>query len=203
MGRTRLELRPSPVTFILVMRILTVNLKRTVTALGVALLLSGPAWAGPDIPALLEKLRTASEEEAKRAERDLERAWASSGSASMDLLLKRGRDALGAGEVKKAIEHFTALTDHAPDFAEGWNARATAYFQAGLFGPAMGDLERALALNPDNFNAIFGLGVMFQEMGDVRRAALLYRRVLTLNPHHENAADALSALKREGIGRTL
>ena len=200
---TRLELRPSPVTFILVMRILTVNLKHTVTALGVVLLLSGPSWAGSDIPDLLETLRSAPAEEAKRAERDLERAWRKSGSASMDLLLKRGRDALSAGEVGKAIEHLTALVDHAPEFAEGWNARATAYFQAGLYGPALTDLEQALALNPDNFNAIFGLGVMFQELGNARRAAELYRRVLSLNPHHENAADALESLKRDGIGRTL
>ena len=59
---------------------------------------------------------------------------------------------------RAAIEHLTALTDHAPDFAEGWHARATAYFRAVLLGPAMDDLQRALVLNPDNFDAVFGLG---------------------------------------------
>lgn len=182
-----------------------VNLKHTVTALGVLVLLCGPAHAeqSPRIAELLEALRTAAPEQAKAAERNIQREWSKSGSAAMDLLLKRGRDALAVGEFSVAIDHLTALTDHAPDFAEGFHARATAYYRADLYGPALDDLETALALNPDNFNAIFGLGVLFEELGDSRRAAELYRRVLVLNPHHENAEKAIEQLKSEGIGRTL
>ena len=44
---------------------------------------------------------------------------------------------------------------------------------------------------------------MVQEFGDLRRAATLYRKVLALNPHHENAQMALDALRRDGIGREL
>ena len=182
-----------------------VNLKHTVTALGVLVLLCGPANAqqSPQVAELLEALRTASPEQAQAAERNIQREWSKSGSAAMDLLLMRGRDALAVGEFATAIDHLTALTDHAPDFAEGFHARATAYYRADLYGPALDDLETALALNPDNFNAIFGLGVLFEELGDSRRAAELYRRVLALNPHHENAEKALEQLKSEGIGRTL
>lgn len=187
------------------MRRYPVNLKHIVTALGVAVLLCGPVGAQETtrIEQLLETLRTASPEQANAAERDVEREWSRSGSAAMDLLLKRGRAAMAVGEFTTAIEHFTALTDHAPDFAEGFHARATAYYRADLYGPALDDLETALALNPDNFNAIFGLGVLFEEFDDNRRAAQLYRRVLALNPHHENAAKALEQLKKSGIGRTL
>lgn len=187
------------------MRMKSVNLKHTVAALGVLVLLCGPAGAQDSarLQSLLETLRNAPSEQAQTAERDLEREWSRSGSAAMDLLLKRGRAALAAGKVDEAIEHLTALTDHAPDFAEGYHARATAYYRADLYGPAVLDLERALTLNPDNFNAIFGLGVVFEELDDSRRAAELFRRVLALNPHHENATKALEQLKSEGIGRTL
>lgn len=187
------------------MRIKLVNLKHTVAALGCAVLLCGPASAqqSPKLAELLETLRTSTPEQAQAAERDVEREWSRSGSAAMDLLLKRGREALAVGEFSVAIDHLTALTDHAPDFAEGFHARATAYYRAELFGPALDDLERALALNPDNFNAIFGLAVLFEELGDDRRSAELFRRVLALNPHHENAEKALEQFKRRGIGRTL
>ncbi len=110
---------------------------------------------------------------------------------------------MAKGDFDLAIDHFTALTDHAPGFAEGFHARATAYFRAELYGPAVDDLETALSLNPDNFNAIFGLGTLFEEFGRTRRAADLYRRVLALHPHHENATKALESLRRDGIGRTL
>lgn len=187
------------------MRMNLVNLKHTVAALGVLVLLCCPAVAQDSgrIEALLEALRTSSPETAEAAERDLQREWSRSGSAAMDLLLKRGRDALAVGEFGTAIEHFTALTDHAPKFAEGFHARATAYYRADIYGPAIDDLETALSLNPDNFNAIFGLGILLQELGDTRKAAQLYRRVLALNPHHEIAKSALEQLKAEGIGRTL
>nr|WP_300016337.1 tetratricopeptide repeat protein [uncultured Roseobacter sp.] len=178
-------------------------LKRVVTAFVIALVFVAPAQAQQSEEALLQQLREAPESEASRLDRELSLIWDRSGSASMDLLLKRGRDALEQEETEKAINHLTALTDHAPDFAEGWHARATAFYQAGLYGPALDDLERALALNPNNYNAIFGLGVMLQEFGDHDRAAAAFERVLALHPNHENAKTAMEQLKRRGIGRTL
>jgi tetratricopeptide (TPR) repeat protein len=211
MAATHLEMRRQPVTFTNVMRIKPVNLKRHLTAIGSILLLSGlvmgaivpGARAELAPPELLDKLRSATQDEAQKIEREVETVWARSGSPAMDLLLKRGRDALEAGNIPLAIDHLTALTDHAPDFAEGYHMRAQAYFRAELYGPALDDLETTLALNPDNYNAIFGFGVMVQEFGDLRRAAELYRRVLAIHPNHENAQSALAAMKRDGVGREL
>jgi tetratricopeptide (TPR) repeat protein len=185
------------------MRNRPVNLKHTVAAIGPLLLLCGSGWAEVAPPELLEKLRQAAPAQAGRIAKEVTRYWARSGSAAMDLLLERGRRAMEQGNFPLAIEHFTALTDHAPDFAEGYHARAEAYFRSNLYGPALADLEQALALNPNHFEAIFGFAVMVQEFGDPRRAAELYRRVLAIHPNHENAQTALSRLKRDGIGREL
>ncbi len=152
---------------------------------------------------LLDKLRGASETEAPRVVKEIELEWSRSGSAAMDLLLRRGREAMEAGNYPLAIEHLTALTDHAPGFAEGFHARAEAYFRADLYGPALDDLEITLALDPTHFDAMFGLAVMFQEFGDLRKAAKLYRRVLAMHPNHENAKAAIARMKRDGIGREL
>jgi len=180
-----------------------VNLKHIVTALGFVLLLCGQTLAQRAPAELFEQLQTAPPIEAKRIEREIETAWSRSGSPTMDLLLKRGREALEEDDIPLAIEHLTALTDHAPDFAEGFHLRALAYYRAELYGPAMDDLEMTLALNPEQYNAIFGFAAMVQEFGDLAAASKLYRRVLELNPHHENAQKALDALRRDGIGRTL
>lgn len=150
-----------------------------------------------------DALRTAEPAEAARLTREIERAWAQSGSTALDMLLRRGRDALEDDNPDIAIEHLTAVTDHAPEFAEGWHARATAYYMKGLYGPALDDLQRALILNPDNYNAIFGLGVMLQEFGDYVRARSAFEQVLDLHPNHENATKALEQLKAKGIGREL
>ncbi len=181
----------------------TANRYPIVTAFVLTVMYSLPLAAEEPVDGLLQQLRTAEPGAAKQIERQLEREWAKSGSVALNMLLERGREALAEEDTEAAIGHLTALTDHAPDFAEGWHARATAYYQAGLYGPALGDLERALALNPENYNAIFGLGVMLEEFGDLRRAEDAFERVLDLNPNHERATEALQRLKRQGIGLDL
>ena len=163
----------------------------------------GPGADLADESALLEALRGADAAEANRLDRQLQSLWSKSGSASIDLLLKRGRDAMEVQDFRAAVEHFTALTDHAPDFAEGWHARASAYFASDLFGPALADLERALSLNPNNYNAIFGLGAILETFGDDRRAFQAYERALEINPHHEEARAAVDRLKPGLEGRAI
>ncbi|MCX7560883.1 tetratricopeptide repeat protein [Sulfitobacter sp. F26204] len=185
------------------MRNLPVNLKRHLAALVPFVLLCSTGFTAPASPELMERLQNADEAEARRITKEIELEWSKSGSAAMDLLLRRGREAVREGKFGLAIEHLTALTDHAPAFAEGYHARAEAYFRSNLYGPALDDLEIALALDPQHYEAMFGLAVMLHEFGNLRQAARLYRHVLALNPNHKNAAEALSSLKRDGIGREL
>ncbi len=185
------------------MRNLPVNLKRHLAALVASVLLCGTGFAGSAPQELLDKLQGATEAEAPRVAKEIELEWSKSGSPAMDLLLRRGREAMAKGDFPLAIEHLTALTDHAPQFAEGYHARAEAYFRSDLYGPALDDLESTLALNPDHYDAIFGLAVVLQEFGSLRQAAKLYRRVLAIYPNHKNATEALIRLKRDGIGREL
>lgn len=174
-----------------------------VTALLLTVGNSLPGLAQSSVDEMMQALRDAQPAEATRLSREIERAWAKSGSTSVDMLLRRGRKALEEDQVDLAIEHLTAVTDHAPDFAEGWHARATAFYMKGLYGPALDDLQRALSLNPDNYNAIFGLGVILQELGNDTLAQQAFRQVLDLNPAHENASKALEQLRSKGIGREL
>lgn len=139
----------------------------------------------------------------ERAESDIRREWSRSGSASMDLLLKRGEDAMDAGDLPTAIEHLTALVDHAPEFPEGWNARATAYYMAGLFGPSMADIAQVLRLEPRHWGALAGLGAIYDEMGVKDRALAAYRASFALNPHQQDVKDALTRLEKELAGVSL
>ncbi len=162
-----------------------------------------PLSAQNSLPDLMAELKNATPEQALRLDRQISAEWSKSGSASMDLLLRRGREALDEDDHKAAVEHFRALTDHAPDFAEGWHGLARAYFAQELYGPTLDALGRALALNPEQYNALFGLGVLFTSFGDLRRAEEAFLQVLDLHPHHEDAKEALDSLQREGVGRTL
>ena len=99
--------------------------------------------------ALLERLRDADPNDAAALERELQAVWSSSGSPSMDLLLRRGRDAMERQDWAAAIEHLTALTDHAPQFAEGWSERARAFFNAERYGSSGCGSGTGVGLEPE------------------------------------------------------
>lgn len=170
------------------------------------LALGGAALAetvGPELDRLFATLQGASAAEAVRIESDIWRIWSRSGSAAMDLLLERGRKAAEQGDFEAALDHLTALTDHAPDFAEGWNARATVFFQTGAYGPAIADLQRVLALNPRHFGALSGFGMILEEIDRPAQALEAYRAALTLHPHMQGVIEAVSRLEAKTSGSSL
>ncbi len=152
---------------------------------------------------LFGRLAEADESDKKRIEREIWAEWSKSGSAAMDLLLERGRAAMQAGDTAAAIEHLTALTDHAPDFAEGWNARATAYFQAGQYGPSIADIGRTLTLNPRHFGALSGLGMIFEQLGEKTRALDAYKAALAIHPGLQGVKASVERLEAEAAGQKL
>jgi Tfp pilus assembly protein PilF len=174
------------------------------TALCVATFLAGAALGQEaDLDPLFEALRQADPAGAQEIENRIWQEWSRSGSAAMDLLLERGREAMQEGEIELAIEHLSALVDHAPGFAEAYNARATAYFQAGHYGLAIEDIRRTLALNPRHFGAMAGLALILQEIGEEEGALEAWRAVEALHPSREGVRQAIERLERQVEGVTL
>ena len=93
--------------------------------------------------------------------------------------------------------------DHSPDFAEAWNARATAYYMAGEFGPSVADIARVLTLNPRHFGALSGLAMILEESGKPEKALEVYRAALAIHPHLQGATEAVERLETEAEGQEL
>lgn len=156
-----------------------------------------------DLDALFADLAEASAEEAPRIEGQIATIWSRSGSAAMDLLLRRGEDALEDGDHMAAIEHYTAIIDHAPQFAEGYNGRATAFYLMGRMGPALDDIRTTLELEPRHFGAMRGLGIMLEELDRPEDALEVFREILALHPHAEGVSDAAERLEIKLEGQSL
>jgi tetratricopeptide (TPR) repeat protein len=146
---------------------------------------------------LLAELAEPGRKDWERVETEIGKLWSRSGSPAMDLLLARGNEAIAEEDYPVAIEHLSALIDHAPDFAEGWNARATAHFLEGDFALAMSDVEHVLALNPSHFGALTGLAAMFEAMDEPRQALAALRLAEKLNPNRPSIKDAITRLEKQ------
>ena len=157
---------------------------------------SAPAQT-PELDVLFEALQGDDFAAAEQAEKLIWEAWSDSGSPSMNLLLNRGKRALQSGKFDLAVEHFSAVIDHAPDFAEAWNGRATAYFYMGEFMQSVSDISQTLARNPRHFGAMSGLGMILERSGDHERAEAIFRQALELNPHSEGLKLSVERLKRK------
>jgi len=174
-----------------------------VAAVSAVFLLATTAMADEPLDGLFDRLKSADGRAAARLEREIWNEWSKSGSPAMDLLLQRGRDAMAAGNTAEAIDHLTALTDHAPDFAEGWNARATAYYQARQLGPSVSDIARALTLNPRHFGALAGLGAIYEELDNPQKALEVYRAALAIHPNLRGVSESAKRLEAKVAGTDL
>jgi len=154
-----------------------------------------------DLYARLAQAQDAGEGGRIEAEIRIERS--KSGSPSMDLLLRRGQDAMELGNVPAAIEHFTALVDHAPDFTEGHFARAVAYYSGGEIGPALEDLAAVLTADPRNFDALGLLGALLEESDKPEKALEAYRAAQAIHPHLADINDAIDRLAKTFEGQEL
>ncbi|WP_245924852.1 tetratricopeptide repeat protein [Aliiruegeria haliotis] len=169
------------------------------------LLLPQPARAvdEAEVDRLFEQLARPEQPGWRQIEDSILLEWSKSGSPAMDLLYQRGQEAMADGNMMAAIDHFSALTDHAPGFAEGWNGRATAFFHAGELGMSVADIERTLALNPRHFGAMSGLAVIFEELGYEPEALEVYRAILAIHPHRPEVLEAIDRLQKTVEGEAL
>jgi len=156
-----------------------------------------------DLETLYERLRDPETRNWEAVEEDIWEIWAQSGSETVDLLLRRGQHAMEQDDNTAAIEHFSAAIDHAPGFAEAYNARATAFYEMERLGLSLADIEMTLALNPRHFGAMTGLALILEALERPEDALSAYRAVFAIHPHRPNVIEAIEKLEVQLQGDAL
>lgn len=128
-------------------------------------------------------------------EREIWAIWSQSGKNEVDEVLVRGAQAMTLGNFKRAIELFGHVIDLAPDFAEGWNKRATAYYLADDLDASVRDIQKTLALEPRHFGALSGMGLIFMQQGDLAGALMAFEQVLRVHPNSPPAKLRVQELR--------
>jgi len=136
-----------------------------------------------DAALLHERLRDESAFVRGYAERGLWLLWGRSGDAQIDALMARGTDEQQAGRYAEAIQTYSRVIALRPDFAEGWNRRATVYYLAGDFRRSIADCDEVLKRNPGHFGALAGLGQIYVQLDQPADALKWLRRALDTNPN--------------------
>jgi tetratricopeptide (TPR) repeat protein len=154
-----------------------------------------------DVPALLAVLRDPHPELRPLAEQAIWVVWSRSGDAEIDKLFEQGIDEMNSGRAAESIATFTRITRLKPEFAEGWNKRATIYFMTGELAKSLADCAEVMKRNPHHFGALAGYGQIYMQLGDYEQSLEHFKRALAINPNMEGVQFNVRMLEQLLGGR--
>lgn len=193
---------------------------RILQAFLTALLLSGsitvPAWADDPVnppvaatkQARLDQLfidlkRERNEKAAERIAGRIWGEWSQSGSASIDLMMQWSQKAIENQKFDVALDFLDQVVTLQPNYAEGWNRRATVHFMMKNFGKSMSDIDHTLQLEPCHFGALSGLAQIMALTGHKQSALEAWQKVLAIYPMMRSAQDQVATLSEELAGEGI
>ncbi|MBL8669652.1 MAG: tetratricopeptide repeat protein [Alphaproteobacteria bacterium] len=158
----------------------------------------------PRLPKLFETLRSADAPAAQAmAERLIWSIWASVEDKVVDQLMDAAGALMGQRELDKALPLLDRVVETAPDFAEGWNRRATLHYMMGAYDRSVADIQRTLALEPRHFGALSGLGLIYMALDNPKAALKAFEQALAINPNMPGTRANVEELKKKLKGTDL
>jgi tetratricopeptide (TPR) repeat protein len=157
----------------------------------------------PALPDLFARLREADAVEAPAIEARIRAIWYRHPDRIATSLLDEGVVLLSDRQWSAAYRRFDELVQHAPDFAEAWNQRATAAFLLDDLDTAVRDIQRTLALEPRHFEALARLGEVHLKLGQPETALRAFEAALAIHPTMAAVRRRADELRARLFGRDI
>ena len=155
--------------------------------------------AGQEDPRLNELFANLAESknvgEAKSTENLIWKIWLENKNPTVVHIMTIGIQAMNAGDLKASFRAFNEVVEMAPNYAEGWNKRATIYYLLQDYPASVNDIVHTLRLEPRHFGALSGLGLINMALGRHRAAVKAFEQALAIYPHMRGARQHIKILK--------
>ena len=144
----------------------------------------------PRLNNLFKKLNeTENQDEIRDLISDIWNIWYEVDDPKVIEYFEKGIQAMNLRNYPLAIRFFNNLIEEDPNFAEGWNKRATVHFMMGNFDQSMQDIIKTLELEPRHFGALDGMGLIFIHQGQYQQAIDVYDKMLEIFPFSVKTMD--------------
>lgn len=148
-----------------------------------------------DLPQLAAALRDTDAIVRESAESSMWQVWSRSGDPEIDRLFAKGLEQMNASQGEQAVETFSQIIRRKPEFAEGWNKRATVYYLLGDYQKSLADCDEVMKRNPYHFGALSGYGMIYMQLDQPGIALEYFERALRVNPNLESTKQTIEYLK--------
>ena len=110
-------------------------------------------------------------------------------------LLAKGSNLMSEQKLNKAYETFSIVIGFDPNWAEGWNKRATALYMLGKYQESQEDIDQVLKLEKRHFGALSGQGLVQIELKNYDKAINSYKEVQKIYPSMQAPKVMIPRLK--------
>ncbi|MFG1360428.1 tetratricopeptide repeat protein [Xanthobacter pseudotagetidis] len=153
---------------------------------------------------LFAALKVAPDERSSKQIADrLEAIFADSGSPSCDILMARALAAADAKQYDLALELLDQVILIEPDYIGAISKRATLRYMKDDYAGALADLREVIAREPRHYASMYGLALIFRDLGDDTRALDAVRRARAVNPRIDGSEDLEDQLTVKVEGRQI
>ena len=149
-----------------------------------------------DAPVLVRALRDRDEATREISENAIWAVWGRSGDGEIDALYQQGIEQMSSGPAEDAIATFSRIIRRKPQFAEGWNKRATLYYSIGEYAKSLRDCDEVIKRNPLHFGALAGYGLIYTQLDQPERALRYFKRALRINPNMQGVMRNIELLQK-------
>ena len=121
--------------------------------------------------------------------------WLEHDSNDVKRLLTLGTEAMTGRQFPEALLIFSQIVENFPDFAEGWNKRATLFYLIGNTDASIDDIKKTLELEPRHFGALSGLALVYLQQGKLALAEAAFERLIAIHPNSPAAQNNLRLVR--------
>jgi tetratricopeptide (TPR) repeat protein len=155
------------------------------------------------MPALVRVLRDSDDRVRTVAENVMWTIWLRSGNEQIDALMVEGIRLIEVEHYPEAAEIFDQIIAGAPQFAEGYNKRATVHYLMQEFEKSVADIHTTLELNPVHFGALSGMGLCYLGLDEPRQALEWFERAIAVNPNMATIQSYIQQIREFLKNQTL
>ena len=136
------------------------------------------------LDALFTQLKSApNAQQASQIEQQIWQAWLTPSVPDLAAQMDKAAAALASADVQTAMDTYDAIVAKWPDYAEGWNRRATLEYEINDYGASLADIAKVLAIEPRHFGALSGRMMIELNQGDHADALKDMIAALALDPY--------------------